>query len=119
MNDLDAIEARLEAATPGPWTAQNLEADHGHQGIFWVSNLSEGSKTIAEVDANDDGVEVVWSFKDAEFIAHARTDIPFLLDLVRKQEDLLTAVLDLANVSGRRGWRINADDIRKTLGAEL
>lgn len=43
-------------------------------------------------------------------------DREHLLELVRHQEDTLTALLDLANVSGRRGWRINADDIRTVLG---
>lgn len=40
-----------------------------------------------------------------------------LLELVRAQGEQLTAVLDLANVSARRGWRISADDIRTVLGA--
>ncbi len=39
-----------------------------------------------------------------------------LLELVRAQGEQLTAVLDLANVSARRGWRISADDIRTVVG---
>ena len=71
-----------------------------------------------------DAIEARAEGHDGEFRAEVRhaqaiEDRHYLLDLVRRQEELLTAVLDLANVSGRRGWRINADDIRKTLGAEL
>jgi hypothetical protein len=54
--DLDAIRARTDAATAGPW--------HGEHAEF-------GYVTIGD-----------WLPADAEFIAHARTDIPFLLDLV-------------------------------------
>ncbi len=40
-----------------------------------------------------------------------------LLEMVRAQGEQLTAVMDLANVSARRGWRISADDIRAVVGA--
>ena len=45
---LDEIRARVEAATPGPWTTKTLHT------------------TLA----------------DADFIAHSRADVPFLLNLV-------------------------------------
>lgn len=79
--DLDAIRARAEAATRGPW-----EWDLGEDGkprraraallsfsdhIFWCSAL--GWPTDA----------------DAEFISHARTDVPALIAEV---ERLRTAV---------------------------
>ena len=35
---------------------------------------------------------------------------------VREQAATIAAVRDLANSAGRCGWRISADDIRKTLG---
>lgn len=62
-NDLAAITARAAAASPGPWTVE--EAWHVHE---WV----------------DGG--------DAEFIAHARTDVP---DLVAEVTEL-RALLDEA-----------------------
>jgi len=95
--DLAAIEERASAATEGPWEAQNLERDHGHRGIYWVSvDRPDEIKTVAEVDANDDGIEAIWRMADAEFIAHARTDVPALLALVREQQAKLDAVRDLA-----------------------
>ena len=84
------IENRLAEITPGPWKAQNLEADHGHAGIFWVSvDRPDEVKTVAEVDANDDGVEAIWRFADAEFIAHAPADVAFLLAELRKAREAL------------------------------
>lgn len=57
---LDEIEARLSAATPGPWTRTQWEEEQ--PGVPW--------------DA------------DAEFIAHAREDVPALIAVVRKVEAL-------------------------------
>jgi len=91
--DLDAIEARAQAATEGPWKAQNLERDHGHCGIYWVSvDRPDEIKTVAEVDANDDGVEAIWRMADAEFIANARTDVPALIAVAREQQAKLDRV---------------------------
>lgn len=94
---LDEIQARLSAATPGPWKAQNLEQEHGHGGIFWVSvDRPDEIKTVAEVDANDDGVEAIWRFADAEFIANAPADIAFLLAELRKAREALGRVEEVA-----------------------
>ena len=81
---LEPIQARLDAATPGPWKADNLENTHGHRGIYWVSiDRPDHIMTVAEVDANDDGVEAVWKFDDAVFIAAAPTDTARLLAAVK------------------------------------
>ena len=75
---LDAITARLEAATPGPWEVSTGMADRAM--IIFPDN---------------------YSFKmnghpDAEFIANAPTDVAYLLDLARKQAAAQEAVRDLA-----------------------
>lgn len=65
--DLDAIAARADTATPGPWTWLEGEIRGGYDtGIQrpWVA------------DSDDDS--------DGEFIAHARTDVPALLAEVRR-----------------------------------
>lgn len=109
--ELAAIEARAQAATEGPWKAENLERDYGHRGIYWVSvDRPDEIKTVAEVDANDDGVEAIWRMADAEFIANARTDVPALLALVREQQAKLdrgTEVLDelMADYNANAGVR--------------
>lgn len=90
---LDAIRARLDAATPGPW---RWDEDYG----------SKGDEGLALT--NDVGAEIVGAYNhhccsfrddptvednDAEFIAAAPADVAFLLDLARKQgaalEDLI------------------------------
>ncbi|MET4703118.1 hypothetical protein [Frigoribacterium sp. UYMn621] len=66
--DLTAIRAHADAATEGPW-------DYVCQGVVaqgWVSSE----------DALDNPVATGRTDADGEFIAHARTDIPTLLDLV-------------------------------------
>ena len=45
-----------------------------------------------------------------------RRDLRLMLDLISTQAATIAAVRDLANSAGRCGWRISADDIRKTLG---
>lgn len=66
--DLDVIEARANAATPGPWGALSPRAD----GASPVTRA--GGAWIAPFTAED----------DAEFIAHAREDVPALVDEVRR-----------------------------------
>ena len=118
--DLDAIEARAQAATEGPWKAQNLERDHGHCGIYWVSvDRPDEIKTVAEVDANDDGVEAIWRMADAEFIANARTDVPALIAVAREQQAKLDRVRDLCDAADRYGdyHVIQSDTIRAAITA--
>ncbi len=68
MNRIEEITARHEAATAGPWEVSPA----GH--IF-----SDPLKPIAFVGGNDNQADA-----DAAFIAHARQDIPFLLDEIER-----------------------------------
>ncbi len=70
--DLDAIEERANAATPGPWAAVGLMDTQGVRGIQGPKGASEFS-SAAGVWANGFRVE------DAVFIASSRTDIPALV----------------------------------------
>ena len=63
MSALDDIRQRAETATPGPWE-MTLSADR-KRALVWDD--SESIVARSEDDA------------DAEFIAHARADIPRLL----------------------------------------
>ena len=69
------IRARLEAATPGPWTA------HDTAGAHWLIGAGKhgpiGNTTFDNCQAN------------AEFIAHAPADLDFLLsESARKDEEI-------------------------------
>lgn len=82
--DLDAIAERCEEATSGPWTtfhpklrycANDVCADRGHGDEPFV---------LAQMNRHMDK----WK-DDAEFIAHARSDIPDLLAFAREAKAAL------------------------------
>lgn len=79
--ELDEIEARCAAATPGPWTSWVEGRDH-----------SAGSSFIRTGDLSDSGEDIELSgatVADQDFIAQARQDVPRLLAEVRRLRRLL------------------------------
>ena len=87
MNRLDEIEARANTATEGPWEVNGPDQP-------WAT-ISHGSDSILHAyeqhhpycegcECGDPRSEVALSDEDAEFIAHARTDMPALLDALEK-----------------------------------
>lgn len=95
--DLNAIRARADAATPGPWR---------HVGKNWIGTPVEIDVTEADwgseghtsffVHTNEGGG--AWRIEDVEFIANARTDVPALVAEVerlrRERDEALDAVRD-------------------------
>ncbi len=69
--DLDQIEARLLAATPGPWKSLVEGRDHTSGSSFIQTPAS---------DIEPSGATAA----DQDFIAHARQDLPKLLAEVRR-----------------------------------
>lgn len=69
--DLDAIEARANAATAGPWYASQRQdaVQLGSHGQWWYPPKPRMEES-----------------PDAAFIAHARTDVPDLIARVRELE---------------------------------
>jgi len=81
MTLIEAIRKREKAATEGPWKYRrfgdvHLVADHGGRDI--VLNRPFGIGNDRLINPLMPGVP------NADFIAHARTDIPYLLTLVEK-----------------------------------
>jgi hypothetical protein len=76
--DLEAIRNRCNEATSGPWYASEKQIGHVMGGAPFV--------TIADCCAYDKNKEA-----NARFIAHARTDILDLLDLI---EELKKEMID-------------------------
>lgn len=71
---LSGIEARANAATPGPWCTDSWEIYQGAEyeaGAEWIGETCRAGEM-------DD------SRADAEFVAAARTDVPALLAEVRR-----------------------------------
>ena len=69
--DLAEIEARLRAATAGPWKSYVEGRDHTSGSSFVATPASDIELTGATV-------------ADQDFIAHAREDLPRLLEQVRR-----------------------------------
>ena len=92
--DLDAIKARAEAATPGPW---RQEPDT-FAGRVWVQRCA-GGRWFNSKQADCEPLFAVRggdAYKqreaDAGFIAHARTDVPELVAEVERLREELAGV---------------------------
>lgn len=91
IDRLNQIEAIANAATEGPWSwACRTSAAGDHWDVF-------KGDTAHALASNRDG----WG-PDAEFIAAARTDVPWLIEQVRKRDNALRAVLDLIDSRGKQ-----------------
>jgi hypothetical protein len=84
--DLDAIKARSEAATPAPWTP----GDTNPQAVVARNVNKHGQHRV---------IGNWGTHADAEFVAHARKDIPALLDALAA----VTAERD--NLQRRLEWQ--------------
>ena len=73
---LDAIEQRANAATEGPWFQ-----DSDNPGLVWGEQRSDGDGYWS-LFASETGHDADAEPQDAEFIAHARGDVPALLSEV-------------------------------------
>ncbi|KUN03176.1 hypothetical protein AQI95_24790 [Streptomyces yokosukanensis] len=86
--NLDAIETRATTATPGPWCTVGAEV---FQGTEYTPDVSPW---IGETCRASGGMGKA----DAEFIAHAREDVPRLVTEVRRLR------AELATVTGQRDY---------------
>ncbi|GAA2485103.1 hypothetical protein GCM10010406_21700 [Streptomyces thermolineatus] len=115
---LDQTRARAEAATPGPWgTYRDLNGAYTIQAR--VRTTAHGMVTdgaVAEIlaDSDDQG------YSDAQFIAEAREDVPFLLaevERLRAERDALQTSFDTA-IRGFNASAIQIAELRDRV-AEL
>lgn len=83
---LAAIEARVEAADDGPWRVRGPQVDPSWK---WAAGVESTSLDPSEVDTT---IAEVVDAPDAEFIAHARTDIPWLVEQVRQRDEVIERV---------------------------
>jgi hypothetical protein len=77
---LAEIRKRCDAATPGPWISSIEDRDH-----------TSGSNVILRgVDRSEDDLELLGgTVADYDFIAHARQDVPKLLEEIERLRTLL------------------------------
>ena len=78
--DLDAIEARLARATPGPWLVKDQDPKQIHRGTVQVQEDGRGVEVIAECYC---GAYEGHGLRNADLIAHAPEDLAALLEEVR------------------------------------
>jgi hypothetical protein len=81
MSRIEEIKSRLEKATPGPWVGDEFEMTAPK-----APTLMAGS------------IKLVWaedfhmSEEDADFVKHARDDVPYLLTRLEDAEETLKRV---------------------------
>ncbi len=78
---LKGIRKRCEAATPGPWTSFIEGRDH----TSGDSSIRRGVEGAWQEDLYLSGA----TDADHDFIAHARQDVPLLLDEIERLRNLL------------------------------
>jgi hypothetical protein len=114
MLDLDAIKARVEAATPGPWEAGDVwahkDTEPGSDECAWCPRLGPPVKVfsyphmtrhvhrcepcdrdLGRLISGPDAEHIVFSYdngferrENVEFVVHARKDIPELIAEVER-----------------------------------
>jgi hypothetical protein len=79
---LEEIEARVNAATEGPWQVKpgDFVSFLGEQFFQVLNTKPDVDGDLSLISANRVSLE------NAEFIAHARTDVPYLLELCKSLE---------------------------------
>ena len=98
--DLEAIKARAEAATPGPWWHEWVDGDD-----WWaVYGQPTGDMVCPEVCT-------MWSSDDAAYIATAREDVPALVAEIERLtgEPTEDEVDRVADVLAAHGYRVTWD----------
>lgn len=89
--ELAAIEARLAAATEGPWIYRDI--------IGGYHNVTRNAWDVASCGAGDldpeDGDRDEQAARNAEFIAHAREDVPALLAAVRERDNTIARIREV------------------------
>lgn len=96
---LDAIQKRIEAATPGPW---EFEYDEITNAPDYASERPAPWTQVMECEVScrsycyGGSINMAISPENRTLIANAPSDVAFLLDLVRKQQDELDSIGDIA-----------------------
>ena len=87
MSRLDEIRARVAKATPGPWESGRLLKDYDGDYMVWHGRDDEGQRQyVGSVGGLIEpvvpvGADILFEAErdNAEYIAHARADLPALL----------------------------------------
>lgn len=112
--DLDAIEARANAATPGPWFHRQAGQHHPRDlkmPYDWIGDSAEQGKHKKVIITR---AALYGGTPDYAFIANARTDIPALVaecrSLRNSHDSLVKALEPFANLGVGVGPDDEVDD---------
>ena len=84
MSHIDDIQARVDAATGGPWEATSCRPwSSRQQSPFDDYGASIDDVVVGGAQYEQGGAVGILLPEDAQFIAHARADVPWLLEAVR------------------------------------
>ena len=83
---LQAIKMRAKYATDGPWKVVNSEESGVQIGTVWEHGQLKAGVPIVTTAHGKGGVTVYINHVNAEFIAHAREDVPTLIAEVELQK---------------------------------
>ena len=97
MIDLEAVKRRAKAATPGEWF-QNP----GHPTVWTKAGGLSRSNAIAHTSCDGERPHPN-DLANADFIAHAREDVPALVARVEALENVLV------EISGLAAWHFDPD----------
>lgn len=130
---LDEIQERADAATNGPWRIENDSECDYEQGIDYAewpqtlvgpetTHLSAWSKKHGNPHRVDEINEL--TFPDAEFIAHAREDVPRLVAALRAVEAVVSERYKLwaaicGETCGKEVYGIDHDAIADSIAAAI
>ncbi len=82
---LEEVRKRASAATSGPWISLIEGRDYPLGGDSFIQRSKDGGET--------DLYLIGHTLEDQDFIAHARQDIPLLLDEIERLQKLLDDIV--------------------------
>ena len=105
--DIKAIRARCEAATPGPWG--HCQGDRVNDVFSTIPR-----EVFRDVEDAEPTTAPCGDIGDAEFIAHARTDVPWLCEMLLEAAAIIDTLDDCMSVDRMEarpgyGGRIDAE----------
>lgn len=109
--DLDAIQARADAATEGPWKLWGMSVLADHAGTSNVDDAIPVANTMSYPALPP-------RTGNAQFIAHAREDIPSLVSLVRELQASIPARVVLVGPPAEVEAALDALPVRAVVTSE-
>lgn len=111
--DLEAIRARKDAATPGPWKRWDDGVDNevsARIGSIVEAPGRTADGRVKRIASVTDWLGGPQQRADAEFIAHARTDIPDLLEAVDRLRSMVMDAQTEAQMQAAEVERLRAEN---------